>query len=227
MELIIDHREHDLINTLKIHFTSKTLDLADIIIQHNDSIICAIERKTYNDLSNSIKDGRYHEQKKRLIDNFISHNIPVLYIIEGTHTPKCLPIYNLTSSLINTILRDKIPIFQTTHIQHTSDFITQLFHKYQKGDINFVPTTYIDNLKLRKKDNKNEQDSMLFILCQIPRISPKTATIIRQTYPSIKHLILTYEHTEYPELLLKDIILDNGKRLGLTASKRIWTYLCT
>ena len=38
----------------------------------NESILVLIERKTYDDLSTSIKDGRYKEQKNRILnkDNY-------------------------------------------------------------------------------------------------------------------------------------------------------------
>jgi len=44
----------------------KNLDIGDIII-YNGSYKLIIERKTINDLVSSIKDGRYREQKMRLL----------------------------------------------------------------------------------------------------------------------------------------------------------------
>jgi ERCC4-type nuclease len=42
---------------------------------------CLIERKTANDLADSIKDGRYEEQKNRLYACGIAH---VIYLVEGS-----------------------------------------------------------------------------------------------------------------------------------------------
>ncbi len=65
--IIIDNREHHLINLLEdneITIEKKNLDLGDIIIiKENYKIL--IERKTISDLCSSIKDGRYKEQKIR------------------------------------------------------------------------------------------------------------------------------------------------------------------
>lgn len=43
---------------------------------------CIIERKTGNDLADSIKDGRYEEQKQRLLTCGIKN---VIYLVEGTN----------------------------------------------------------------------------------------------------------------------------------------------
>ena len=45
------------------------LSLGDIIFQWNGVDIWIIERKQITDLAHSIKDGRYREQKIRLLSN--------------------------------------------------------------------------------------------------------------------------------------------------------------
>ena len=57
------------------------LNLGDIVITHNDKQVIVIERKTTNDLDCSIKDGRYREQKYRLL-NLQKENVQVLYLID-------------------------------------------------------------------------------------------------------------------------------------------------
>ena len=79
MELIIDNRERDLIkwfedhndkyNENKIQFSKENLDLGDIIFKKNGKMVILIERKTFSDLSSSIKDGRYKEQKNRILNS--------------------------------------------------------------------------------------------------------------------------------------------------------------
>jgi len=71
MELIIDHRE----TKIKEYFDTKdnykdiikfdNLELGDFVIKYHDEVKYIFERKTMRDLSNSIKDNRYHEQKQR------------------------------------------------------------------------------------------------------------------------------------------------------------------
>ena len=83
---IIDNRE----KYIKLYFekhqdsypeiTYENLTLGDIIINYNNIPLIIIERKTINDLLASIKDGRYKEQKQRIIDSNIKHKI---YLIEN------------------------------------------------------------------------------------------------------------------------------------------------
>jgi len=85
-KLIIDQRENKIKNLLEedenIEYTN--LDLGDFVFKIKDEIVLIIERKTVEDLAASIKDGRYREQKSRLLANFSKHQI--LYIIEGNVT---------------------------------------------------------------------------------------------------------------------------------------------
>ena len=75
-----------------------------------------IERKTTHDLACSIKDGRYKEQKFRIKDA----NIPIcIYLIEGDLEfdffvkIQSIPVSTLLSSLLNTMIRDKIMVYKT------------------------------------------------------------------------------------------------------------------
>ena len=84
MELIIDNRE-----STKSYFEEKNyewisfenLDIGDYIFKYEEKIILVIERKSIQDLASSIKDGRYREQKSRLLNNYSKNN--VLFLIEG------------------------------------------------------------------------------------------------------------------------------------------------
>ena len=68
LELFIDNRETKLISLLDgiIEFQVMQLDIGDIQIVNDKQIVIVLERKTLSDLAQSIKDGRYKEQKARL-----------------------------------------------------------------------------------------------------------------------------------------------------------------
>ena len=78
INLEIDYREKKLIEQFKNNKNNKNnqnyiisnLDIGDIIIKYNEYITYIIERKTISDLCSSILDGRYREQKERLLSNF-------------------------------------------------------------------------------------------------------------------------------------------------------------
>jgi ERCC4-type nuclease len=93
IQVIIDYREKELYNACKsyiekiphykcIRLISENLPLGDIIIKTTIEEKLIIERKSLNDLSSSIKDGRYEEQSYRLSNSNI-HNHNIIYLIEG------------------------------------------------------------------------------------------------------------------------------------------------
>ena len=84
IEMLVDTRELKLLDYIKnVSFVKiKQLDIGDIHYLINDKVVFIIERKTFEDLSNSIKDGRFREQKVRL-QKCLSQNIDIIYLIEG------------------------------------------------------------------------------------------------------------------------------------------------
>lgn len=231
MKLVIDNRERDLLQIIgECH--RKNLDLGDIIIfDKEDNEVLVIERKTVKDLAISIKDGRHKEQKARLIDCYALKGIKVMYIIEGNIEQKGkisgIPYTTLISSIINTMLRDDIYVYQSKDINDTKDFILAVFKKYCKGNLTHdKEIEYVgEALKLKKKENKNQEDSMIFMLCQVPRISVNIAKAIREHYKSIRDLILAYEGCQDCENMLMNIKISEKRKLGKVASKSIWKYL--
>ena len=85
--LKIDNREKDLIPIFQknnIPFVNENLEIGDILISDDaGNTLIIIERKKYADLSASIKDGRYKEQKERLLHS-LSRNVRKIYLLEGT-----------------------------------------------------------------------------------------------------------------------------------------------
>ena len=87
MKIVIDSRERELwqrsTNSAATYCEQTVLHLGDIQFQNEDSeSIVIIERKTLEDLSASIKDGRYREQSQRLsMTSLVRHRI--IYLIEG------------------------------------------------------------------------------------------------------------------------------------------------
>jgi len=238
MKIVIDARERDLISIMPPDTIKKNLDLGDIIIYNEPegNIAAVIERKTVKDFASSIKDGRYKEQKARLIDCYVKKGIFVMYIIEDFKwSPETkingIPYTTLMNSIITTMIRDNIYVYKSNNLNETKDFILALLTKSQVLQIPIKEEAspsqdYLENsLKLKKKDNKKESDSMIFILCQVPRVSVKIAQGIRTLYPSIKDLILAFLESEEKELMLSSIKVNN-RRLGKNVSENIWKYLC-
>ena len=118
MELIIDSREKkiiDTLNNLETKYTVETLDIGDIIIRNNNQNIIIFERKTYKDMLSSLKDGRYKEQKVRLVNELNNKRcVKIFYILEGLK--KDIKPYEYNTLLgvhVSCELRDAISILKT------------------------------------------------------------------------------------------------------------------
>lgn len=113
--------------------TIETLKLGDYAICYKDiehaieKILYIFERKTWKDLAASIKDGRYEEQKKRLIELNTIGDIKCFYIIEGpmSYEPEKLisrvPFKTLESAKISIML--DLSLVQTKNAEHTMEFL--------------------------------------------------------------------------------------------------------
>lgn len=156
--LIIDIRENKLIDLIKIKlptlsYQTTSLPIGDIIIRHiEDNITYEIilERKCLTDMIASIKDGRYKEQKIRLLSEITtsSNKVKIAYLLEGsTHELRLQQDKSiLIGSVISSIFRDNIPILQTSSLHDTLYLIQRLNERLIKDYKDFFPNTnYIKN----------------------------------------------------------------------------------
>ena len=226
MEIIIDNRENSLIKLLeenKIVFIKKNLEIGDIQFIENDKLIYIVERKTINDLGASIKDGRYKEQKMRLLSN---HSNNIYYIIEG-NIDDCNTLNRkaLLGSIINMSFRDNIKVISSNNIKDTYDIILQIRRKYDEGKFKEIESStdnYVSSIKMNKKENMSKELCNIVQLATIPGVSQKISKIILEKYGSMSNLIEEYKKTD--NLLLADISL--GKRkIGKVLSIKIYDYL--
>ena len=202
LTLKIDARERKIKEFFKDipYVKVSNLPLGDIIFQWNDEIILIIERKTINDLAHSIKDGRFREQKMRLMSNYPTSKI--MYLIEGNldlsmeiEIENALPVKTIYSSLYNMILRDNLHVYKTSGISETLRFIKNLVWKMETQDLSFM-TSYtkqdyhVANMKMNlgKKKDMNKQTCFMYQLCQIKGVSLPIAEAITDKYPSWKEL---------------------------------------
>ena len=87
---------------------------------------------------------------------------------------------------------------------------------------------YIETLKASKKANIDAPTSQMMALGVVPGISYKMATAIIKKYNTLNDLFDTYQGLETEEEkkhLLKNIVITNNRKLGLSASKNIYEYL--
>lgn len=230
MNILIDTRESKLIELFEennIDYNKKQLEIGDIQIMKDEQIILCIERKTIDDLVSSIKDGRYKEQKTRMLSKINYDNI--LYIIEGKidkykHNEK-----QIFGSITNMNFRDKIKVISTNNIKQTYELILSLKKKFVEGKFNSKENKdYNETIKINKKENITLDLFNIKVLSTIPGVSVKMSEIIINKINSIKELIQTYndldnekDKVEY----LKDIQYSNKRKIGIVISNRIYNYL--
>ena len=210
----------------KIIIQKEQLDIGDIHIKFND-IIYIYERKTVNDLLASIKDGRYKEQKTRLLTS-LSSQVNINYIIEGdtiTSLNHSINQKTLTSIYLNSIYRDKINVFFTLNICETVTFLLLLSTKMIDKPENFSNNDnnnnqeYIDICKIKTKKNANIDKDTCYLLqlSQIPSISKEIAKKIKEIYPNLSILIKTLmeQETKEKQISLLSKIDGIGKKKAL------------
>lgn len=147
MRLIIDHREHDLIEkcqqilNLSPNYTTvetQALPIGDILMKTDEGKdVLIVERKTLQDLIASIKDKRYEEQSHRLknASGFAPHN--VFYLIEGMLSTLRTPLEKklVFSAMASLSYFKGFSVIRTSGLQETAEV---LIHMGDKIDRNFM-----------------------------------------------------------------------------------------
>ena len=204
MYLLIDYREQDFIkklsefciieneipkeiivnnNSILIKITN--LPIGDFIItdeiNDNSKIKIAIERKSISDLYSSIMDGRFREQKSRLL-NSIGDSLKICYLIEGTTNFK---VQNkktnvIRGSILNLMFKHNYRVIQTENKLDTFDNILLLYKKFKNNDFTNLESdnNNINSVKLIKRSENIKDSKLLYQLCLIPGISPKISNAI-------------------------------------------------
>ena len=260
MNLIVDSRESKLkdyfdsisseIQKLGINISYQGLNLGDIILKCGD-LELIIERKTIYDLFSSIQDGRYKEQKYRLLKNY--NKSQVVYLIEDVASPsKIKYLRNFSSitygSIVNTIFRDNIKVIRSFSLEESAKYILNILKKMKNNPEFFtkvsevsqelnepqVNSEYVNHYKLKKSSEMIPTNCAIIQLSVIPGMSVNMAKIIINQYGSIYKLIGAYmaipeENVEDRCQMLANLELDvknNKKRkLGKVLSQRVYEYL--
>jgi crossover junction endonuclease MUS81 len=172
--LILDSREVKLIelikskspNDFKIPYSTENLQIGDIIIKHtldNITYSLIIERKCVTDMIASIKDGRYKEQKIRLLAELAnSPNTIITYLLEGSISELRLPqdktMFN--GSIISSTFRDKISIIRTYSLAETLDILIRLHDRFTKDITDFFTPKKTNTQSLVQPIQSNQNNSI-------------------------------------------------------------------
>lgn len=245
MDYIIkfDNREKELIKILETkgyNMILENLDLGDIqfLDLTTKEIIIIIERKTLSDLSSSIKDGRYKEQKERMIHS-IKKNTRKIVLIEGTDYENfSLPLTTLNSVIINTLIRDNIHIHLTKDKNETIQFIENIILQLPKyfddlkkeivlGEEKIF--TSMHNCKTSKKENLTKEICFRNMLAQISGISTTSAQIYVDKYKNMENFIfqLKKECNDDKAKIIETLANEkcNNRRVGEKLAEKIVLFI--
>jgi len=171
------------------------LDVGDVIISL-ETMKYVLERKTWTDLTASICDGRWSEQKSRMNTQ---EDITTQYgfIIEGSiigwsseentrMNPSCL-----WGALVKTQVRDNMNVFHTNDKEATSKLVLYLYKQLTTGGFEAKSISTVSGTSVkRKRDNLSSPESIyIAMLSIIPGMSKTKAETIVKEYPSIKLLM--------------------------------------
>ena len=230
-----DITDRDLDNyTGRIEIRSENLMLGDIHITYKD-MTHIFERKTLQDLQSSITDGRYKEQKARLLSNtsqkFITYVIEGDSILASSTFAKNKPM--IQGAYLHTLFRDNIRILYTKGIAETATLILLLSTKILDHPDKFMKEEYTadkcytDFVKLKKKkmDNIDTKSCFIMQLSQIPMISNVIAKNIYAKYSSMRVLMKALDNDEFetPEKKIKELCKVEG--VGKEKASQIVKYL--
>ena len=256
MILYIDNREPDTIieqlnflnNSLNITITKKNLDIGDYLIydEINQKPVILIERKSYNDLLSSIKDGRYNEQSYRL-NNYELNNHNIFYLIEGNintqlkQSQKILysAIFSLnyykgfsiyysnnlsdTAKIIFNIIsklikeKNKIPFFSNSN-NIFNENTNENANENANENTNIITNDYVQNIKNTKKSNINKENILQIMLNQIPGISNVNSSKIISKYNNNLYYLLE-------QLKFEDISNNNDNDIPKNIKEKLKYYL--
>lgn len=238
IKLILDNRETQLISLIKdrdldkytneISIETQQLDIGDIHVV-TDTRTLIFERKTVNDLLSSVKDGRYKEQKLRLL----SSGYDITYIIEGDDVLSSKNQRNidlLLSIYMYSMYRDNIHLVFTKNINDTCTFLLSLCVKMIQKPDKFVKSAdnseyieHVSHIKTKKIENITPDNCYLMQLSQIPSISICIAKNIQKHYVSMRDLIKALNDIQ--DHADRIVMLCQIDKIGKEKAKKILEYL--
>ncbi len=203
--LQVDYREAAIIPFLEPGtFETKNLVLGDFTVGG-----LVIERKSISDLSASISDGRFREQKSRLEESYAPDH--TLYIIEGNIDKECrVPKATLLSAIENLVLNHSFKVLYTQGPKDTAELLSRIVKK----KLEYTPRTLVESRAV-KKSTVSKNNALAFQLATIPGVSLKTAQDLQEKYKSMKILV------DVPVKELEVFVLGSGRKLGPKCAAKI------
>lgn len=207
----------------------KALPVADIWIGCQEGVplegAILIERKSIRDLEASILDGRYREQRGRLLAFCHESKAQPMYVIEGSLSSSTgrLAKKALLTFLHRLTLHYQIPVMQTASIEETAELIDTLVEQWKEDPTSLQRTTDIikvtDGIHVQKKANASDPTYFaISCLAQCPGVSVKMAETLITTFHSFSGIMkATVKEME--------VVKVGARKVGPVVSQRLHALL--
>ena len=218
----------------------RNLDIGDISFYLNDisgAPLVTLERKRVDDLGSSQKDGRYREQRARLLAQR-GGGTSVGYIVEAPYwTPNLTNSWcrgsfteiHLQQTLLRLQFRYTLPVFQVSKVDETMSFVRRIARMLAADPSVFrggLATTavdaaavYTEAVHIKKADNKTPERVFIAMLSVIPGLGSAAVNALAvATSSSMTRLMgMTAEQIG---------AISNGKRaIGKTVATTVYNAL--
>ncbi len=210
-QIKIDNREKALAEFLQkdgYAFDIEPLEVGDIqfVDQATKIPFIIVERKTYPDLEASIKDGRYKEQKERMLKAY-PYKVRKIILLEGSPKSFKLGQKVLDGVIVNSMVRDHISVYCCRDFAEICRFFETILLNLPKYIDELIPAictisaensipafesdlaAYTHSVKTGKKENLTPKVCFRNMLCQINGISNTIADALVERYQSISAMI--------------------------------------
>lgn len=230
MSILYDTRERELISKAPT-ISTRTLPVGDIWIGLSGEEIATggvvAERKTVADLEASILDGRYREQRTRLLTYCQQKGARPLYIIEGSLDRISGRLTeNVLRQFLNRLqLRYSVSVIQTDCLDETIQLCTTLSAQILKDTSVFVledgaQKVYSHTVSVVKKANLDDPKTFTsLILQQCPGLSSTIADAIMSVFPRLQDIF------DASESDIATVKITEKRKVGPTVAKRLHTLL--
>jgi ERCC4-type nuclease len=245
--ILIDYREAELVECLRrrnVPFELVSLPVGDIWIglslnpingtEHDTkedekpSVVVGglvVERKRITDFEASFLDGRYREQRGRILSYCHTHQAQPIYLLEGAWDSLTGRITKKAMiKLLNRLtLHYQIPILHPSTTEETAEWIECLWEQWKQDPTALKRTNELvkvsDGIHVQKKQNASDPRSFLIAcLAQCPGVSVKMAESLSATYSNLTHIMaLTQKQLEDHKV--------GARRIGPAVAKRLWDLL--
>ena len=200
MSLLLDIRERELIR-LCPGTPYKQLDVGDAHILATDAsgaerLVVIAERKSVADLEASLGDGRYREQRTRLLATCAAVGAKPLYIIEGNldRLGGRRTINELWKILNRLTMRYGIALIQTDSLDQTADYLETLTEQVRADpscfDSSTIVKSYSEYVKTSKKETREDPRNFFSaVVTQCPGVSAAVAGVLAGHYKGLGELM--------------------------------------